>query len=296
MQADLKRRLSQLRKSEQKAAHAKAPDLFHIPKTGAGQVVLVGPPNTGKSSLVAATTHAPVKIAEYPFTTMVPHPGMWQRDEVQLQLIDTPPFLENHIPAGLFGAIRNADVLCLVAEAGESAPEQVETTLRVLEGRGVHLTAQPRRAGSTSLEGMPGLILLNKTDLSEPATLDAARELVRELARERTVAAPPPSCPELPLVLVSARTGDGFDAWFTRLWDLLGIVRVYSKEPGKPPDLHKPFTFPLGATVADLARHIHRDLPDRMRFARLWGHSRFEGQQVHKSEVLRDRDIVEIHE
>lgn len=47
---------------------------------------------------------------------------------------------------------------------------------------------------------------------------------------------------------------------------------------------------------AELARQIHRDLPERMKFARLWGHRRFEGQQVHKTEPLRDKDVVEIHE
>ena len=74
------------------------------------------------------------------------------------------------------------------------------------------------------------------------------------------------------------------------------MIRVYSKEPGRPPDLHKPFVVRAGATVADLACQIHRDLPERMKFARLWGHSRFEGQQVHKTEPLRYRDVVEIHE
>jgi ribosome-interacting GTPase 1 len=45
----------------------------------------------------------------------------------------------------------------------------------------------------------------------------------------------------------------------------------------------------------DPLQQIHRDLPERMKFARLWGHSRFEGQQVHKTEPLRDKDVVEIH-
>jgi hypothetical protein len=49
MQADLKRRLSQLRKAGQKSSASKGPDPFHIPKTGAGQVVLAGPPNSGKA-------------------------------------------------------------------------------------------------------------------------------------------------------------------------------------------------------------------------------------------------------
>jgi uncharacterized protein len=296
MQADLKRRLSQLRKAEQKSSHVKGTDLFHVPKTGAGQVVLVGPPNTGKSSLLAATTKAPVKIAEYPFTTTIPCPGMWQRDDVQLQLIDTPPFTEEHIPAGLFGTIRHADVVCLVAETGDGAPEQVETTLRVMGGRGLLLSPRPRQAANTAPEAIPGLILLNKADLAEQATLQAACELVREVAGEQSAAPNLDLLAGWQVLTVSAKTHLGFDTWFACLWDLLGIVRVYSKEPGKPPDMHKPFTLPLGATVADLARHIHRDLPERMRFARLWGHSRFEGQQVHRTEMLRDRDIVEIRE
>ena len=60
MQADLNRRLSQLRRAEQRSGHGehKGPDPFHIPKSGAGQVVLIGPPNTGKSSLLQAITHA----------------------------------------------------------------------------------------------------------------------------------------------------------------------------------------------------------------------------------------------
>ena len=60
--------------------------------------------------------------------------------------------------------------------------------------------------------------------------------------------------------------------------------------------MHKPFTSPRGSILADLARLIHRDLPDTMKSARLWGHGRFEGQHGHKTEVLADRDVVEIHE
>ncbi len=92
MQADLKRRISQLRREEQRSGHAATgPDPFHIPRTGAGQVVLIGPPNSGKSSLLRATTKADVKVGDYPFTTVVPQPGIWFRDDVPIELVDTPP-------------------------------------------------------------------------------------------------------------------------------------------------------------------------------------------------------------
>jgi ribosome-interacting GTPase 1 len=280
MQADLKRRISQVRQEEQRAGRGKGPDPFHIPRSGAGQVVLVGPPNSGKSSLLAATTHAAAKVADYPFTTLVPQPGMWDKDDVQLELVDTPPMTPDHVPTGLMGTIRNADVVCLVISAGDESLDEVETVLAILANRGLNLLSRRRNELQTA-EGhqRPGLIVLNKAENSAGKDVEALRSLC-----------------ELEVLTVSARTGQGLAGWFQRLWELLAMIRVYSKEPGKPPDLRKPFILPVGATVADLALQIHRDLPERMKFARLWGHSRFEGQQVHKTELLRDKDVVEIHE
>jgi uncharacterized protein len=303
MQADIKSRISLLRREEQKALHSKGPDPFHIPRSGAGQVVLVGPPNTGKSSLVAATTHAAVKVADYPFTTVVPQPGMWEKDDVQIELVDTPPFTAEHVPTGLMGTIRNADLVCAVIEASEAALDQAELVLGILRARGLTLCSRPRNqlpTGDPSLRA--GLIVATKADVTPPGTIEAVRELyaggegtILEKSKPGQVNTQH-SGDGLEVIGVSVRTGQGLDDWFKRLWELLAMIRVYSKEPGRPPDLHKPFVVPAGATVADLAGQIHRDLPERMKFARLWGHSRFEGQQVHKTEPLRDRDVVEIHE
>jgi uncharacterized protein len=282
LQADIKRRLSHLRREEQRAAHTKGPDPFHIPKSGAGQVVFTGPPNTGKSSLLAATTNAEAKVADYPFTTVVPQPGMWYRDDVQIELVDTPPLTVDHVPTGLMGTIHNADAVGVVVEAGEAAFDQVEMVIGVLGARGLTLRSVPRNTMSPADGNLrPGLIILNKTDLVEAAALGTIQELYAGT---------------LEAVAVSTQTRQGLDELFQRLWHLLAMIRVYAKEPGKPTDLDKPFTVPTGATVADLARQIHRDLPNRMKFARLWGHGRFEGQPVHKTEVLQDKDVVEIHE
>jgi uncharacterized protein len=283
IQADIKHRLSQLRHEQQhQAAHAKGPDPFHIPRSGAGQVVLVGPPNTGKSSLLAAVTHAEPHVADYPFTTVVPQPGMWLKDDVPIELVDTPPFTAEHVPAGLMGTLHNADVVGVVAEAGDNALDQVEMALGVLTARGLTLRSAPRNELAAAGTGFrPGLIVVNKADLAAAATVEALRELYGG---------------NLEVLAVSARTGRGLEDLFRRLWELLAMIRVYAKEPGRPPDRQKPFILPAGATIADLARQIHRDLPETMKFARLWGHGRFEGQQVHRTEMLRDRDLVEIHE
>jgi ribosome-interacting GTPase 1 len=282
MQADIKHRLSQLRKEQQKPGHSKGPDPFHIPRSGAGQAVLVGPPNTGKSSLLAATTNAEVKVADYPYTTSVPQPGMWSRDHVQIELVDTPPLAPEHVPAGLMGTIRNADIVCVVIEPGATAPDQAETTLAVLSERGLTLQTAPRnQMNPNDPRRRCGLIVINKADDRESDAAGALQELYAG---------------RLEVLTVSAHTKRGLDTWFQRLWELLAMVRVYAKEPGKPPDLTKPFALPAGSTVVDLAALIHRDLPEMMKFARLWGHGRFDGQPVHKTEPLQDRDVVEIHE
>jgi ribosome-interacting GTPase 1 len=245
-------------------------------------VVLIGPPNTGKSSLLVATTNAEARVAEYPFTNTVPQPGMWHRDDVQIELVDTPPIAPERMPVGLAGTIRSADLVCVVAEGKEAGLEEVESVLEMLEARGLTLRTLRRDALDVGESGLrPGLILVNKCELASAQDLDALRELYAD---------------QLEVLPVSARTGEGLDALFHRLRELLAIIRIYAKQPGRPPDMHKPFTLRAGSTVEDLARAIHRDLPGVMKFARLWGHGRFEGQQVHKTEVLQDRDIVEIHE
>jgi ribosome-interacting GTPase 1 len=287
MQADLKRRLSALRKTQQESSHSKGPDPFHIPKSGAGQVVIIGPPNVGKSSLLAATTHAGPKVAEYRFTTTVPLPGMWQHDDVQIELVDTPALTPEHIVPGLLGTIHGADVIGVMVEAGDSALEQTDTVLGILDERGLRLrSALGQALQPGDARECPGLIIANKTDVASPGSLEALRSLYSSTGGQA----------RLDVVAISTRLRLGLDELFHSLWDLLGRIRVYAKEPGQPPDLAKPFVLPRGATVADLALQIHRDLPERMKFARLWGHSRFEGQQVHKTEVLQDRDAVEIHE
>jgi ribosome-interacting GTPase 1 len=98
------------------------------------------------------------------------------------------------------------------------------------------------------------------------------------------------------LLAVSAATGTGLEQLRHRLWQLLDVIRVYTKQPGQPADRTNPFILPTGSTVEDVAGEVHRELPEKMRFARLWTSGRPDGQQVRREEVLHDKDVVEIHE
>jgi hypothetical protein len=283
MQADLKRRMSQLRKDadKKKAAKGGGVDFFHVPKSGAGQVVLLGLPNVGKSMLVATTTNAPVKVADYPYTTAIPAPGMWPYEDVQIQLVDTPPVTADHVPGGLLGTVRSADIIALVVDAAADPLEEAETLLGILRGRGLELSTRPlKELGGQESTQRCTLILATKLDQAGPEAIQALRELYE---------------PGLAVLGVSAVSGEGLDVLKNRLWELLSVIRVYTKEPGRPVDKEKPYILPAGSTVNDLASQIHRDLPEKMKFARVWGDGRYSGQQVHRTDLLQDKDVVEIH-
>jgi ribosome-interacting GTPase 1 len=286
LQGDLRKRLSKLEDEAAQAARSghRGPGPGHVHKEGAGQWVLVGPPNSGKSSLLAALTHAHPEIADYPFTTHAAQPGMMAFEDVQVQLVDTPAVAAGHGEVWLPNLVRAADGVLVVVEVEADEPEEHwRAVTELLEHARVWPRGRPRPAdASPLLLDRPVLVLANKRDLDPDGTFAA-------LAREAV-------WPELPFLPVSALRGDGLDGLRPRLFAELGRVRVYTKEPGHPADRGRPFVLPAGATVEDLARLVHGELAARLHFARIWGaHARFDGQQVDRHHVLEDRDVVELH-
>ena len=95
--------------------------------------------------------------------------------------------------------------------------------------------------------------------------------------------------------VVSAEHGTGLDELRKAVYELLGVMRVYTKQPGKPPDTTSPFTCPIGSTVAELAGRVHKDFEEGLKSARVWGTGVFDGQTVGRDHVLHDKDVVELH-
>ena len=282
LQADIKARIAKLRK--QPATRAGRSTFSHmVPREGAGQVALVGPPNSGKSSLVAALTHATPAVGEYPFTTRDVTPGMMRFEDIAFQLIDLPPLSDEHIDAWVFDLIRAADLVWLVLD-GRYPLEGMDDMVRLLGQRAIVL--QPA-CGEPSAGPAPGAVkraLVLLTGVDRPDVAESVG-IVDDLFGHRWPIVPVSIFAPSSLVLLGRRTFDGLD-----------IIRVYTKQPGKPPDRDKPFTLPRGASVADLAERIHKDLLASMKFARVWGSRVFDGQTVQREHVLFEGDVVEIHE
>jgi ribosome-interacting GTPase 1 len=282
LRADLRRRLSKLKAaSETSKSTSKQASAFHIGREGAGQVVLVGPTNVGKSALLAALTNATPEVADYPFTTWKPTPGMMPVEDVQIQLIDTPPLNREAVEPELIDLIRRSDLILLVVDLQTYPIEQLEETIAFLQEQRIapqHL--QERTSEPGHLTFIPLLVLANKND---DESSDADFEVLCELLGD-----------EWPLLPVSAATGRHLEQLKRAVFEGLEIMRIYSKPPGKPPDMSAPFVLKKGSTVAELAGKVHQDFIRNLKSARVWGSAAFDGQMVGRDHVLQDRDVVEL--
>ncbi|MGA2186820.1 MAG: GTPase, partial [Bryobacteraceae bacterium] len=268
MQADLRRRLSQARRESQKKGGAHATPAYMIRLEGAGQVALIGPPNSGKSSLVRALTHARPEVGDYPFTTRMPTPGMMPVENIHIQLVDTPPVSPEFMEPWLGQVIRAADLSVLVVDPNDPAVlGEIEFTLETLE----RFHAAP-----------PRMLLGNKIELA-----DAVENLsaIAELYGGRFLIAG-----------VSADAAIGLDAFAQATFRVLDVVRFYSKPPGRKADLDVPYVLRRGATVQDAAAHVHRDFGEHLKYARLFRRSHeHDGLMVERTHVVEDEDILEFH-
>lgn len=284
LQAELKQKISRAQDElEGGRAGKKGGVSYRVPREGAGQIVLVGHPNAGKSALLAALTNAKPGVAAYPFTTRAPQPGMAHWQDAAFQLVDLPPITRDFLEPWAPGLIRSADAALLVVDLGDDdAPDATEAALARLAGARTELVgALPYDVEDEAIRHVKTLLVAAKCDRDGAAD---RLELAREWFGGR-----------FPILPVSAVTGEGLETLVRSAYDLLGVIRVYTKIPGKPIDRSHPFTIPIGSTVADLAYEIHRDLGAGLKSARVWGRGVHDGQAVGRDHELHDADVVELH-
>ncbi|MBN1563146.1 MAG: TGS domain-containing protein [Anaerolineae bacterium] len=284
LRADLRRRLSKMKDSaSQRKGGSRQSSPFQIEKEGAGQVVIVGPANVGKSSLVKALTNADPPIAAYPFSTPIPVPGMMPFENIQIQLIDTPPLSKEYEEPQLMHLIRLADLVLLVLDIQGSVMQQFEDSLALMRDYRIiplHLRDEAD-AANPRLTFKRLHVIVNKVD---DAALDEDFQVLCELIGDDR-------CPFVP---ISANAERYFDRFKQLVYDKLDIVRIYSKPPGKEPNMNAPFVMRRGGTVEDFAEKVHKDFVESLKSARVWGHGVFEGQHVGRDHVLHDGDVVEL--
>ena len=283
LRADLRKKLSKLKTAAtSKKTSKKQVSAYHINKEGAGQIIIIGTTNVGKSSLVANQTNADPEISAVPFTTWSAMPGMMMIDNIQVQLIDTPPFSEEYIDPEFLNLIRRVDLVLIMIDLHAHPVQQFEFVLQKLQENRI---APKHLEGKIEVEGfllhVPTLVVVNKYDNEE---FEEHYQIFQELLGQ-----------EYPMVPVSVQTGYNMDTLKQTIFEKLVVIRVYSKAPGKDVDKTAPFVVEQGIQLGDFAGKVHKDFQEKLKSAKIWGTSAdFPGQMVSRDHVLEDEDVVEL--
>lgn len=282
LRADLRRKLAKFKESaEQQKKTGRRDTTYVIDKEGAGQAAVVGAANTGKSSLVASLTNADPEVAEYPFATWLPTPGMATYENVQIQLIDTPSLDRDFVEPALVDMIRRADLILMMLDIQAFPFDQLEQSIDFLEtNRIIPLERRENFPQDLRHTFLPFVFFMNKVD---DESLDEDFQTFLQL-----LDAPWQILPG------SVMTGRNVDQLIKGVFSGLGVMRIYSKAPGKTADLTSPFVIDVGATVEEFAARVHKDFLKNLKSARVWGSTAHDGLMAGRDHVLQDGDIVEL--
>ena len=287
LQAGLKAKISKLKEEMERQSTAKKGGVSYlVPKQGAGQVIVIGAPNSGKSSLIKSLTGADPEVGEYPFTTRVPAPYMMKYGNTRVQLVDLPPLTADLMESWQVELIKIADTALMVVDMSDpDGASQVESLAAKLKEKRIEFvlegTVFPEEEAGPPVFRKRTLLVGNKTDLD--AGGEGLETLKVFLGDKWTI------------VPASAATGDGIEALKARIFALLHVIRVYSKVPGKKADSGEPFILKRGSTVIEAARVVHKDFAEKLNYARLWRRDAPSGLMVNRDQVLEDEDVLELH-
>jgi len=260
VQRDIKTKIAKLRK--QKPKRGKREYLYSIRKEGAGQIVIIGLANSGKSSLLNALTNANAKVALYSFTTEIPQPAMMPYENILIQLVDTPPLIKSS-PPWLKGILKAADGLLAILDLSkENVLDDIKNLQELLSNWGI----------------------IDKKILFLGNKVDESKENLKKIE------------PQYKIKIISCLKKTGIEELKKEIFDLLEIVRVYTKSSNRSsPDFEHPFIFKKNSRLIELANQIHQDFFFSFKYAKLFKRNFKKPQFVGKDYILQDEDIIEIH-
>jgi len=279
LRAELRTRIAKLTQLAAKKSGARRASMV-IEKEGAAQVAVIGLPNAGKSRLVATVTNASPPAAEYPFTTHSAVPGMMEFENIKIQMIDTPPLAPQSIEFWLPPLLRRADALLIMLDLSADPLGQMESIISQLAKMRI-IIGDTGADSEFTVWHQKALLIGNKLDLDGAAGSYEALKAKYES--------------QFPLIAISAKQGTGLEELKAKIYQVLDIIRVYTKVPGSKPDFTDPIVIDRGSTLADAAAEVHKDFAAGMKYARIWGSGKHDGVMARRDHILEDGDIIELH-
>ena len=282
LRAELRNKIARFSdEAERKLATSKKGSAYNIPREGAGQVILVGLPNTGKSQLVTTVTEASPNVADYPFTTQTPAPGMMIFEDVKIQIVDIPPIMDRDAQPWLPNLLGRADLLLLMMDLSQEPIGQVEAIIEELAKLKVRPVGRKEQDEEAWVRQRKAMIVGNKLDL------DGSEENRKKLESRYGE--------EFPIIAISATKGNGLEELKQEVYKSLNIIRVYTRTPGQKTGLGEPMIMKQGSTINDAAESVHKDFQAKLKYALVWGSGKFDGQKVKKEHILQEGDVIELH-
>ncbi len=282
LQGELKKKISKFSSLAQKKSTTKhTVSLDNIPREGVGQAVLVGLPNTGKSSLINYFTNVNSRTANYPFSTFKPFQGMMEYEDINIQLIDLPPISVEYDEQFIYNIIRLTDLVIVLLDLSSSDIKADYKLIReILNEHNIFLTRDGERRPQGTEAYKSTLIIGTKYDIAHFSPKDINSVIIEK---------------DIPIISLSIEENYGIEKFVETVFNRLEIIRIYTKAPGQKKDFGKPYILHKGANVYDAAKAIHKELAENMKYARIWSSNKYDGQRVDREYILNDGDIIEIH-
>ncbi|KAJ0400230.1 hypothetical protein P43SY_006194 [Pythium insidiosum] len=292
---------------------------FDVARSGDGRVALIGFPSVGKSTLLSQLTETESEQSSVEFTTLTCIPGNLIYNDVRIQLLDLPGIIEGAAHGRgrgreVIAVAKSADMILMVLDAGQEAGNRHREILEnELETVGLRLNRQPpdiylkRKAG--------GGISFNST-VRLTKLGDDPYKTVYKILHEYKIH----NC-EL-LFREDASTDDlidviegnrkyikclyvynkidtlNFDTLLAKMWDYMGLTRVYTKRRGEAPQFEEPVVLSSqrkGTTISSACISISKDMLDNFNYALVWGTStKYNPQRVGREHVLEDEDVLQV--
>jgi small GTP-binding protein len=259
VQEEIKKKIAKLKRTEPKKI--KREEIYFVRKEGAGQVLILGPPNSGKTSLINLLCNTNFKVANYPFTTQLPTPGMLKYENVLIQIVDTPPITRDFKPGWLKNLARQADSILVLTDLENDPENQLKEIEEILN--------------EWKIEKEKIFFVGNKIDSEK------GKENFEKLKKIFDIFG------------ISTKEKIGIEELKRKIFESLKIIRVYPKEPRKEVDFENPFVLRRGTKLIDFVKEINEEWVERFRGGKLYEKDLKSFKIVGKYYELKDGDIIE---